>query len=119
MKVINLGLPRTGTTSFKHALEFLGFGPVDHMTQLMGSPQRWPLWPRFAAGEDVQLQLFDGFGAGADSPFCCFGPRLFEVYPNAKFVLNVRDASRWHESYIENIHPVSYTHLTLPTTPYV
>ena len=41
LQVIGAGLPRTGTTSLKTALEQLGFGPCNHMTQVMSQPDRW------------------------------------------------------------------------------
>ena len=30
-----------------------------------------------------------------------------------------RDVNRYYDHYTQSTYPVSYTHLTLPTTPYV
>ena len=51
MKVIGVGLPRTGTTSLKLALEMLGYGPCYHMTEVFGDAGSWPLWIKAAAGK--------------------------------------------------------------------
>ena len=56
--------------------------------------------------------------SGMDSIKDCFNKKHFKNYPHTvKYVYNsrgFRDAE-WPES----IEAVSYTHLTLPTTPYV
>jgi hypothetical protein len=40
LRVIGAGLPRTGTTSLKAALEILGFGPCHHMFEIMKKSER-------------------------------------------------------------------------------
>ena len=46
MEVIGAGFGRTGTTSFKVALEELGFAPCYHMTEVFEHPQRSECQPR-------------------------------------------------------------------------
>jgi hypothetical protein len=41
MRVIGAGFGRTGTLSFKRALEGLGLGPTYHMKEVMRRPVRW------------------------------------------------------------------------------
>ena len=50
MKVIGVGVGRTGTLSLKAALERLGFGPCFHMRNVLDHPERLPLWEAAAAG---------------------------------------------------------------------
>jgi hypothetical protein len=38
--VIGAGLPRSGTSSLKAALEILGFRPCHHMSELLDKPDR-------------------------------------------------------------------------------
>jgi hypothetical protein len=40
IRVIGVGLPRTGTASLKVALEMLGFGPCHHMYEVIDKPNR-------------------------------------------------------------------------------
>ena len=44
LTVIGAGLPRTGTTSMKAALERLGFGPCYHMFEIMTNPDHADRW---------------------------------------------------------------------------
>ena len=53
MKVIGVGVGRTGTLSLKAALERLGFGPCFHGRHVLDHPDRLPLWQAAAAGEPV------------------------------------------------------------------
>jgi hypothetical protein len=104
LKVIGAGLPRTGTTSLKHALNQLGFGPCDHMMELVGEPHRWPLWYRFERGEHgVATALFDGYASAVDNPTCCFWEPLSAVFPDAKVILTTRPAADWYDSYARTL----------------
>ena len=49
MKVIGVGVGRTGTLSLKAALDRLGFGPCFHMRNVLDHPERLPLWEAAAA----------------------------------------------------------------------
>jgi hypothetical protein len=74
VQVIGAGFGRTGTLSFKRALE------VD--------------WD----------DLFERFGSGVDYPVSCVWEDLATHYPDAKVVLTVRDPQRWWESTISTIY---------------
>ncbi|MBT2228851.1 sulfotransferase family protein [Nonomuraea sp. NEAU-A123] len=56
INVIGAGLPRTGTTSLKAALERLGFGPCHHMT--VRDPHAW-----YASLRDTVFALLHNPGA--------------------------------------------------------
>lgn len=99
LSVIGAGLPRTGTSSQKLALEQLGFGPCYHMTETFSRPEHWPLWIAAAAGEPVDWNvLFEGWGSTTDAPGCIVYRELANYFPDAKVILSVRDPEKWFAS---------------------
>jgi hypothetical protein len=108
LRVVGAGLPRTGTSSLRMALQQLLGGDVYHMTVIPGHP--------FDLGEDWQLALaggtanwdkiFDGYKAAVDYPVSAFWRELSEAYPDALVLLSVRDsAETWWESADATILP--------------
>ena len=123
LKVIGVGFGRTGTLSLKQALEYLGFAPCEHMSNLAADLDRIPLWLEAArrkeAGEPIDWEsLFAGYQATADWPGTFFWRELVAAYPDARVILTVRDPDRWYDSAAETIlrsavaagdeHPKSY-----------
>ena len=105
MKIIGAGLPRTGTSSLKAALERLGFGPTYHMFELMQHPEHLERWlPVLNQAPADWDRVFAGYGSAVDFPASIYWQELAEVYPDAKVILSVRDPRRWHES-IRNMAP--------------
>jgi len=99
LRVIGAGFGRTGTTSLKAALEELGFGPCDHMQEVVRNAEHGRLWDAATRGEPVAWEeLFAGYRSTVDWPGCAFYEELVERYPDAKVLLTVRDADRWYES---------------------
>jgi hypothetical protein len=99
MQVIGAGFGRTGTLSFKRALEDLGFGPTYHMQEVMRRPSHIDGWFRYARTGEVDWdELFAGFGSGVDYPVSCVWEELASHYADAKVVLTVRDPQRWWAS---------------------
>jgi hypothetical protein len=99
LKVIGVGYPRTGTASFKAALEQLGIGRCYHMSELLARPGDCQRWVDACDGKAVDWdEIFKDYAATADAPGCHFYEALAEEYPTAKFVLTVRDANRWFDS---------------------
>jgi hypothetical protein len=105
LKVIGSGFGRTGTLSTKLALEQLGFGPCDHMQEVLRSPRRIRLWHRRAVGEQVDWnEVFDGFRSTVDFPSSAVVGELIEAFPEALVLHTVRDADRWYDSTHETIY---------------
>lgn len=107
LKVIGLGYPRTGTMSLKHALEILGLGPCYHMIEVFQRPQDVPFWleAQNTCGEGCDWeQVFRGFPSTADCPACCFWPTLTAAYPNAQYILSVRDSNAWYDSFRATVY---------------
>src|ERR671915_415127 len=84
MRVIGAGFGRTGTLSFKRALEDLGFGPTYHMQEVMRRPSHIDRWLRYARTGEVDWdELFSGFGSGVDYPVSCVWEELASHFPDA------------------------------------
>lgn len=98
MRVIGVGLPRTGTLSQKIALEMLGLGPCYHMVSVIGDLGQVPLWERAVAGDRPWGEIYAGYQSTVDWPGGFFYKQLIEAYPDAKVVLSVRDPQRWEQS---------------------
>ena len=105
LQVIGAGLGRTGTLSFKLALEHLGFGPCYHMVEVFAGDVRKtiPQWMQAAEGNPDWPAIFDGFQSTADYPGCGFWRELADFYPEAKVVLTTRDPESWFNSVSETI----------------
>ncbi|MUL43720.1 sulfotransferase family protein [Streptomonospora sp. PA3] len=105
MKVIGAGLPRTGTSSLKAALERLGFGPCYHMFELMRNPGHIERWKAAVSdGPTDWDRVFEGYRAAVDFPASVFWEELSRTYPDAPIILTVRDPKRWHAS-VSNAFP--------------
>ncbi len=103
LKLIGVGLGRTGTASVKVALETLGLGRCYHMTEVMQNPESIPDWIAAANGNPDWDKIFDGYGATVDYPGCTYWKALADYYPEAKILLTVRDSTKWFESISETI----------------
>ncbi len=109
LKVIGAGFGRTGTLSLKLALEQLGFGPSYHMYELFNHhPDHIHQWDDAHQGRVVDWDtLYADYNATVDWPSCNFWKELSEYYPEAKIIINVRDAESWHTSVLNTILPAS------------
>jgi len=99
LSVIGAGIGRTGTESLKAALEVLGFGPCDHMYELLRSTWRVEALEALERGDTSQVDtLFADYRSAVDFPFAKYYRELMTAYPDAKVVLTIRDADAWYES---------------------
>ena len=115
LEVIGAGFGRTGTLTLKLALEFLGFGPCHHMTEIFDHPEQADLWNRIAEGEAIEWDsVFDGYRATVDWPACHFFAELASRYPKAKVILSERDPARWLDSMSRTILPSIQEGLAAP-----
>lgn len=106
LKVIGAGISRTGTFSFKLAMEKLGFSKCHHMMEVIDNPQQAPVFLAAARGEKIDWQaLYAGYQACCDFPSCHFWRELMVQFPEAKVVLTVRDPESWYKSMSETILP--------------
>lgn len=106
MRVLCLGLSRTGTKSLFTALERLGYKPMHGSNALRDN--RAPVWVEALRckyrgfgkpyGPPEFRKLLANHDAVLDMPAVLFVDELLETYPNVPVVLTVRDVNKWVES---------------------
>lgn len=117
MKIIGVGLSRTGSMSLKYALDELGF-PSYHMIVAVQNFARGDLdlWLDFMEGRTKMDwdAVFEGYDATVDTPPAVHYEELYEKYPDAKFILTVRNADNWYASLskLMNMHDTLIEKLT-------
>ncbi|KAF2171476.1 hypothetical protein M409DRAFT_63732 [Zasmidium cellare ATCC 36951] len=105
MRVLVLGMSRTGTMSVFASLEQLGFHPY-HMTKAISSPKsNLDVWREgidakfYGKGKKWGREEFDkilgNYDSIADVPGVSFAEELITAYPEAKVILNHRDVDQW------------------------
>jgi hypothetical protein len=115
LKVLCLGLSRTGTSSLRQALLDLGISDVYHFTSIVSeNPPDAFLWtkaleaklnhsgPEF--GKEDWDALLGHCMAVSDHPCLTFADELLDMYPEPKIILTVRDnVDVWHQSVMDTI----------------
>ncbi|KAB8236949.1 sulfotransferase family protein [Aspergillus alliaceus] len=112
MRILCLGLTRTGTNSLVEALRKLGYNPY-HGSECFNNPPRdFNLWieamqcnffnddptrtPRY--GREEFDRLIGSYDACLDIPASMFWEDLYQAYPDAKVILTTRDIDAWWKS---------------------
>ncbi|OGM43820.1 hypothetical protein ABOM_007553 [Aspergillus bombycis] len=103
MKVLVLGMARTGTTSLAAAFKQLGFCPYDFEDRArQGHMDLWTEALRakhLCQGASWGREQFDNvtgnFDVILDTPCCFFVDELIAAYPDAKVILSTRDPDEW------------------------
>lgn len=99
MRVVGVGLGRTGTHSLKIAVEQLLAAPCHHMVEVIGNSEQMRLWTAAANGQPDWPAIFSGYSATVDWPGAGFWRELVEQYPNAVVLLSKRtSAEAWWKS---------------------
>lgn len=110
MKVLCLGMPRTGTDSLRTALVQLGYKGIWHGFECpltrSDEPVCWnPLLEAKARGDSQPAENFDwdtmlgDLEVMMDMPPAIFAEELLDYYPDAKVILTRRkDMDAWHRS---------------------
>ncbi|KAL7912519.1 P-loop containing nucleoside triphosphate hydrolase protein [Trichoderma velutinum] len=115
MKVLILGLGRTGTASMRAAMKQLGYVDTYHMMNCsIENPPDALMWmDALSAKYDKQGkpftredwdQLLGTSQAVCDWPAIAFAKELIEAYPEAKVVLTNRDVDSWHASTMKTVY---------------
>jgi hypothetical protein len=105
LKVIGVGVGRTGTYSLKLALNELGFGPCHHMEEVAKDlPVQLSLWQAALEGRADWAAIYDGYESAVDWPTARFFRELHAAYPEARFILSHRSPRSWAESFGETIY---------------
>ena len=106
LKLIGVGLPRTGTRSLDEALNLLLNGRSYTMSTIPGHPfNLGDNWNEALKGQLVDWdRIFDGFIATVSFPGALFWRELCETYPDALVVLSVHNnVDEWWHSFDETI----------------
>ncbi|GAA3796397.1 sulfotransferase family protein [Sphaerisporangium flaviroseum] len=99
LRIIGVGLGRTGTMTLKKALCRLGFGPCYHFTEVFAHPRHLHDWAAGANGvPEAWRGPLTGYVSTTDWPGVTFWREMVEAYPDAKVILTSRDAAAWYES---------------------
>ncbi len=102
MKAINIGLPRTGTSSLCAALRILGMDTVHEAARQI--PMRLANVHKLDSLDVDTFRVFDGKGAISE---CFYWYWFAEAYPEAKLILSYRSPATWFDSikaHIDIIH---------------
>ncbi|KAH8653871.1 hypothetical protein BX600DRAFT_440923 [Xylariales sp. PMI_506] len=125
LQVIAIGLPRCATSSLQAAFEseWIGYKPCMHMAEVMPNSHRRQLvldaLNELDAAKRHKLlaELMHGYASSSDFPGAAFATDLMDMYPDAKFILNLRNnGTEWEKSYMEAIGPAerpSYYYTTM------
>ncbi|KAI5360413.1 hypothetical protein Slin15195_G083370 [Septoria linicola] len=111
MKVLVLGMPRTGTNSLRDALKMLGFDECYHQATLIQNPDDGAMWMRAFSARGTSRAfkredwdaLLGHCQAVCDIPAVHFAQDLIDAYPEAKAILSTRDVDKWHRSVSQTI----------------
>ena len=105
LQVIGAGVGRTGTYSLKLAINHLGLGSCHHMDEVLHEMSRQvPLWSAAALGKADWSKIYSGYESAVDWPTACFFRELLKEFPKARFVLSLRDPSKWADSFGATIY---------------
>ncbi|KAI1264412.1 hypothetical protein F5Y18DRAFT_436830 [Xylariaceae sp. FL1019] len=101
VQVIALGLPFCGTSSLEAAFrsEHIDCKPVMSMARVIPYPKVSQMILNAFREQDkakrqaILHKLFDNYAAITDFPACVFAEDLLEMYPDARVILNMREAA--------------------------
>jgi hypothetical protein len=94
-----IGFYKTGTTTLFEALKLLGLRTVngDKPGSYPGADDGETLIRQIDAG-DYRLPTFDLFDAFTDNPYFMIWREIYAQFPDARYILTVRDDQRWIDS---------------------
>ena len=99
LRVVGVGLGRTGTNSLKLALERLLGAPCHHMLEVFADERQFPLWVDAIDGRPEWDAIYDGYAATVDWPGAAFWRELVAANPEAVVLLSRRESPEaWWES---------------------
>jgi len=98
-KIFAIGFYKTGTTTVFEALKGLGYRTIngDKPGSYTGADDGVTLLRQIEVG-DYRLPTFDLFDAFTDNPYFHLWREMHAQFPDAKFILTVRDERPWLES---------------------
>src|SRR6478736_7536238 len=99
LRVVGVGLGRTGTNSLKLALERLLDAPCHHMIEVFANGEQFPLWVAALEGDPDWTAIYGGYAATVDWPGAAFWRELVAANPDAVVLLSRRESAEvWWNS---------------------
>ena len=99
-KVFVLGFHKTGTTSLAKALQILGYRVCGFVNP---KPEQTPdTISKAELFETRYKPLLNEYDAFEDTPWFIFYKELLDLYPDAKFILTVRNEEQWYSSMVKH-----------------
>lgn len=96
LKIIGVGMPRTGTKSLCTALQILGFKAVHFELD------RLPMFPT----PGIDWHRYPDVEAAVDYPEVLYWQEILTAYPKCKAILTIRDEDSWWESIEQHVNTV-------------
>lgn len=99
-KVFIIGFHKTGTSSLSVALEHLGYKVIhgDSTSASHGGTEGIVLLDKYIKHGNYKLPTLDLYDAFADNPYFSIWEELLKQYPDAKYILSVRNEDKWIDS---------------------
>ncbi len=93
MKILGVGLSRTGTSSLNEALKILGFNSIHW-------EQQAPIMDDIVMGvtKNPNFKRFDHVDAVVDIPAAHYYKEIYNAYPELLFILTTRNIDSWFQS---------------------
>ena len=101
-KIFCIGFYKTGTTTLFEALQVLGFRTIngDKPGSYAGADDGSTMLRQIEAG-DFNLPTFELFDAFTDNPYFRLWREMYARFPNARYILTVRDEKQWIDSCVQ------------------
>lgn len=101
-KIFGIGFYKTGTTTLYEALRILGYHTIngDKLGSYPGADDGATLIRQIDAG-DYRLPTFEMFEAFTDNPYFHIWRQIYDLYPDAKYIMTTRDEQRWIDSCVK------------------
>ncbi|KIJ46151.1 hypothetical protein M422DRAFT_250185 [Sphaerobolus stellatus SS14] len=97
------------SSSLADALDILGYGPCYHTLRVINFGgngfEKWAEQYEKVDPEGID-NILQGYSSVLDEPAADFPEILYRIYPDAKFILTVRDPEKWEQSMKKTIRPL-------------
>jgi hypothetical protein len=101
-KIFGIGFYKTGTTTLYDALRVLGYHTIngDKLGSYPGADDGATFIRQIDAG-DYRLPTFEMYDAFTDNPYFRIWREIYALYPDAHYILTVRDEDAWIASCVK------------------
>ena len=97
--IVNVGLPRTGTSSFARATELLGFRSLHIWSKAEESPA---LLASFQSNDPESRRFVSAYDTLSDTPFYALRDTFERHYPETRILYTTRPKRDWVRSILSN-----------------